>query len=126
MLIAFVFAMEAPVDNRIVSCLSSWVIAGYRKMNRLLAQLASELNWVFGLIIAAGCGYLGYDYARIVGSNLTFWTGIGLIVGIIQAAIVCGAIALLVRCEQYLRYIAEDVEMERKKERLAAGLPPYA
>lgn len=84
--------------------------------SRFLAELLETLNPALAAVIIAAGGYLGYREAAMVGENLTFGTGLGVVGGLIVSALVCGLIANLSLIEQHLALIADDIEEMRARE----------
>jgi hypothetical protein len=84
--------------------------------SRFLAELLEALNLVLALVIIVSGGYLGYREAALAGENLTFGAGMGVIAGLIVAALVCGLIANLSLIEQHLALIADDIEEMRARD----------
>ena len=86
------------------------------KFSRILAEALELLNMTIGAVIVLLGGYFGYRTADWAGENLTFGTGLGLIAGLIVAALICGVIANLSLIEQHLALIADDIEEMRARE----------
>lgn len=84
--------------------------------SRFLAELLEALNPVLAAVIIIAGGYLGYREAALVGDNLTFGAGLGVVGGLIVSALVCGLIANLSLIEQHLALIADDIEEMRARE----------
>ena len=82
-------------------------------MNRMLADTLSALNLVLAIAIIVLGAVGGYRWAKVAGDNLTFGTGIGLAIGVVAAAAICGLLAVLCLIESHLRLIADDVEEMR-------------
>ncbi|MEO1702227.1 MAG: hypothetical protein AAFR71_09260 [Pseudomonadota bacterium] len=89
--------------------------------SRLLAEAFETLNPAIGLVVISLGGYFGYRTAYWAGENLTFGAGLGVIGGLIVAALICGLIANLSLIEQHLAVIADDIEEMRARE--AGELP---
>lgn len=89
--------------------------------SRLLAEALETLNPAIGLVVISLGGYFGYRTAYWAGENLTFGAGLGVIGGLIVAALICGLIANLSLIEQHLALIADDIEEMRARE--AGELP---
>ncbi|TCD13064.1 hypothetical protein [Oricola cellulosilytica] len=86
------------------------------RFSRFLAELLETINPGLALIIVAGGAYLGYRQAYQVGENLTFGAGLGLVAGLVVAALVCGLIANLSLIEQHLALMADDIEEMRARD----------
>lgn len=86
------------------------------KFSRILAEALETLNMAIGAVIILLGGYFGYRSADWAGENLTFGAGLGIVAGIIAAAIVCGLIANLSLIEQHLALIADDIEEMRARD----------
>lgn len=86
------------------------------KFSRMIAEALETLNMTIGAIIIVLAGYFGYRFADLAGENLTFGAGLGIVAGIIAAAIVCGLIANLSLIEQHLALIADDIEEMRARD----------
>ena len=84
--------------------------------SRFLAELLETLNPALAAIIVLACGYGGYRWADGVGENLTFGAGLGVVAGLVVAALVCGLIANLSLIEQHLALIADDIEEMRARD----------
>ncbi|MFZ2099386.1 MAG: hypothetical protein WAU86_02340 [Oricola sp.] len=84
--------------------------------SRFLAELLEILNPALAAVIVAAGGYLGYREAAYVGENLTFGAGLGVVGGLVAAALVCGLIANLSLIEQHLALIADDIEEMRARD----------
>lgn len=84
--------------------------------SRFLAELLEAVNPGLAAVIVASGGYLGYRWADGISENLTFGAGLGVVVGLIAAALVCGLIANLSLIEQHLALIADDIEEMRARE----------
>ena len=54
--------------------------------------------------------------AAWVGENLTFGAGLGVVGGLVVAALVCGLIANLSLIEQHLALMADDIEEMRARD----------
>ena len=83
--------------------------------SRFLAELLETLNPVLAAVIVVAGGYLGYREALSVGENLTFGAGLGVVFGLVVAALVCGLIANLSLIEQHLALMADDIEEMRAR-----------
>lgn len=84
--------------------------------SRVLAEALEALNLAIGVLIVVLGGYFGYRTAYWAGENLTFGAGLGVVAGLIAAALVCGLIANLSLIEQHLALIADDIEEMRARE----------
>ena len=84
--------------------------------SRFLAELLEAVNPGLAAVIVAAGGYLGYRWADGINENLTFGAGLGVVAGLIVAALVCGLIANLSLIEQHLALIADDIEEMRARE----------
>lgn len=84
-------------------------------MNRLLADLLSAINLFIALAMVVVGGVIGFQMARNAGDNITFGMGVGAIVGLLAAAVLCGILAVLILIERHLRLIADDVDEMRRK-----------
>lgn len=84
--------------------------------SRFLAELLETLNLAIAIAIIGLCGYAGFRFADHVGENLTFGAGLGVVAGLIMAALVCGLIANLSLIEQHLALMADDIEEMRARE----------
>lgn len=78
-------------------------------MNRMLATALELLNYVIVLVIIAGGGYAGWFLFR-GDPEAQQQTGIvaGIVLGILAAALIGGAMALVVLIEKHLRAIRAD------------------
>lgn len=85
-------------------------------MARFLADTLSGLNIAIAALIAILCAAIGFQWAKSTGDNLTFGAGIGLAVGLVSAAVICGTLAMLSLIESHLRLIADDVEEMRSRD----------
>jgi hypothetical protein len=86
------------------------------KFSRILAEALETLNMSIGVVTILLGGYFGYRTADWAGENLTFGAGLGLVAGIIAAALICGLIANLSLIEQHLALIADDIEEMRARD----------
>jgi uridylate kinase len=86
------------------------------RFSRFLAELLEAVNPALAVIIAGGGTWVGYRCAAAQGENLTFGAGIGLVAGLVAAALICGLIANLSLIEQHLAYIADDIEEMRARD----------
>jgi hypothetical protein len=84
--------------------------------SRVLAEALEAINPAIGVLIVVLGGYFGYRTAYWAGENLTFGAGLGVVAGLIAAALVCGLIANLSLIEQHLALIADDIEEMRARE----------
>lgn len=84
--------------------------------SRFLAELLEAVNPALAVLIVAGGGYMGYRWADGVSENLTFGAGLGVVAGLIVAALVCGLIANLSLIEQHLALMADDIEEMRARD----------
>ena len=62
--------------------------------SRFLAELLEAINPGLAAVIVVAGGYLGFRWADGIGENLTFGAGLGVVAGLIVAALVCGLIAI--------------------------------
>ena len=81
-------------------------------MNRVLATALELLNYVIVLVIIAGGGYAGWLFFQgdPEAQNLGIFTGV--VLGILTAAVVGGAITLVVLMEKHLRVIRANAERQ--------------
>ncbi len=89
-------------------------------MNRVLATALELLNYIIVLVIIAGGGYAGWLFFQgdPEAQNLGIFTGV--VLGILSAALVGGAIALVVLIEKHLRAIrANTIRQTELLEQLA-------
>ncbi|MCI5077043.1 hypothetical protein [Oricola sp.] len=86
------------------------------RFSRFLAELLEAVNPALAALIVAACGYGGYRWAEGARENLTFGAGLGVVAGLIVAALVCGLIANLSLIEQHLALIADDIEEMRARD----------
>ena len=86
------------------------------RFSRFLAELLETLNLAIAVAIIGMGGWYGYRTAFLSGENLTFGTGLGLVAGLVVAALICGLIANLSLIEQHLALIADDIEEMRARE----------
>ncbi|QKV17895.1 hypothetical protein [Oricola thermophila] len=84
--------------------------------SRFLAELLETLNPAIAAVLVGAGSYLGYRMAWLGGENLTFGAGMGLVGGVVAAALVCGLIANLSLIEQHLALIADDIEEMRARD----------
>ena len=84
--------------------------------SRFLAELLEAINPGLAAVIVAAGGYLGYRWADGVNENLTFGAGLGVVAGLVVAALVCGLIANLSLIEQHLALMADDIEEMRARD----------
>lgn len=84
--------------------------------SRVLAEALEALNVAIAVAIVVLGGYFGYRTAYWAGENLTFGAGLGVVAGLIAAALICGLIANLSLIEQHLALIADDIEEMRARE----------
>ena len=84
--------------------------------SKVLAEALESLNLAIGAAIVVLGGYFGYRTAYWAGENLTFGAGLGVVAGLITAALICGLIANLSLIEQHLALIADDIEEMRARE----------
>lgn len=90
-------------------------------MNRVLATALEYLNYIVVLVIIAGGGYAGWFFFQgdPEAQNLGIATGVFL--GILAAALIGGAMALVVLMEKHLRTIrANAVRQTELLEKIAA------
>lgn len=86
------------------------------RFSRFLAEFLEAINPALAAVIIAAGGYLGYREAASIGENLTFGAGLGVVCGLVAAALVCGLIANLSLIEQHLALIADDIEELRARD----------
>ncbi|MEO0545193.1 MAG: hypothetical protein AAFY99_15380 [Pseudomonadota bacterium] len=86
------------------------------QFSKILAEALETLNPSIGLVIVGLGGYFGYRTAYWAGDNLTFGAGLGVLGGLIVAALICGLIANLSLIEQHLALIADDIEEMRARD----------
>ena len=81
-------------------------------MNRVLAAALELLNYVIVLVLIAGGGYAGWLFFQgdPEAQNLGIFTGV--VLGILAAALVGGAVALVVLIEKHLRAIRTHAERQ--------------
>ena len=84
--------------------------------SRFLAELLEAINPGLAAVIVVAGGYLGFRWADGIGESLTFGAGLGVVAGLIVAALVCGLIANLSLIEQHLALIADDIEEMRARD----------
>ncbi|MEW9837995.1 hypothetical protein [Mesorhizobium marinum] len=84
-------------------------------MHRMLADLLSAINALLAVVIVLLGAASGYQWAKSAGENLTFGAGMGLVAGLVAAAIICGLLAIASLIERHLRLIADDVEEMRAR-----------
>ena len=99
-----------PLSTGVYQCHQLIKLGLAMKFSRILAEALETLNMTIGAVIIVLGGYFGYRTADWAGENLTFGAGLGLIAGIIAAALICGLIANLSLIEQHLALIADDIE----------------
>jgi hypothetical protein len=87
------------------------------KTHRLLADLLAVMNLFLAVVIILFGATIGFRWAQTAGENLTFGAGMGLIGGLVVAALVCGLLAIASLIERHLRLIADDVEEMRARNR---------
>lgn len=94
-------------------------VAGLREitMNRMLADLLTAINGLLAIIIVLCGGVVGFQWAKNTNDNLTFGFGMGIVAGLIVAALICGLLAIVSLIERHLRLIADDVEEMRARDR---------
>jgi hypothetical protein len=86
------------------------------RFSRFLAEFLELINPGIALLIVTAGGFVGYHRADYLAENLTFGAGLGIVGGLITAALVCGLIANLSLIEQHLALIADDIEEMRARE----------
>ncbi|MEO1746724.1 MAG: hypothetical protein AAFR13_09370 [Pseudomonadota bacterium] len=86
------------------------------QFSKILAEALETLNPSIGAVIVVLGGYFGYRTAFWAGENLTFGAGLGVVGGLVVAALICGLIANLSLIEQHLALIADDIEEMRARE----------
>lgn len=86
------------------------------RFSRFLAEWLETLNLAIAVAIVAMGGWLGYRMAFANAENLTFGAGLGVVGGLIVAALICGLIANLSLIEQHLALIADDIEEMRARD----------
>ena len=91
------------------------------QFSKVLAEALEVLNPSIGIVIVVLGGYFGFRTAYWAGENLTFGAGLGVMGGLILAALICGLIANLSLIEQHLALIADDIEEMRARD--AGELP---
>lgn len=74
-------------------------------MNRVLATALEFLNYIIVLVIIAGGGYAGWFFSRGDPEAQGLFIVTGVFLGILLAALVGGAMALVVLMEKHLRTI---------------------
>jgi len=81
-------------------------------MNRMLATALELLNYLVVLVIIAGGGYAGWLFFQgdPEAQNLGIFSGV--VLGILAAAVVGGAVALVVLMEKHLRVIRANAERQ--------------
>jgi len=84
--------------------------------SRFLAELLEAIKPALALVIVGAGGYLGYREAAFANENLTFGAGLGVVGGLVAAALICGLIANLSLIEQHLALIADDIEEMRARD----------
>ena len=84
--------------------------------SRPLAELLEAVNPSLAAVIVGGGAWAGYRIAGATGENLTFGAGLGLVGGLVVAALICGLIANLSLIEQHLALIADDIEEMRARD----------
>ena len=87
-------------------------------MNRWLVSTLSALNLLVAVLITVAGGAIGMAALRGNGFGLILGLGVGFLV----SAIVCGVLAALCLIEKHLRVLADDALARRKlAERPSAG-----
>ncbi len=86
------------------------------RFSRFLAEFLEAINPFLALLIAGVGAWGGYRWAYQANENLTFGAGLGLVFGLVVAALVCGLIANLSLIEQHLALIADDIEEMRARD----------
>ena len=90
-------------------------------MNRLLATALEYLNYIIVLVIIAGGGYAGWLFSRGDPEAQGLFIATGVFLGILAAALVGGAMALVVLMEKHLHTIrANAVRQTELLEQIAA------
>ena len=90
-------------------------------MNRVLATTLEYLNYIVVLVIIAAGGYAGWFFFQPDPEAQNIGIIWGAILGFLVAAVVGGAIALVVLMEKHLRHIRTNAERQTELlERIAA------
>ncbi|UVK51288.1 hypothetical protein DBIPINDM_004531 [Mesorhizobium sp. AR02] len=79
-------------------------------MNRALVSTLSAINAILAVAIILIFGILGNAFLGQGGG-----VELGLIIGFVVAAILCGGLAALCLIEKHLRVLADDLRQQRKK-----------
>lgn len=75
-------------------------------MNRFIFDTLAFLNGLLAVITIAACTFVGYN-GPLMASARPIGALLGLGIGIVTAAVLCGAIAFTALIEQHLRTIAD-------------------
>lgn len=90
-------------------------------MNRVLATALEFLNYIIVLVIIAGGGYAGWFFSRGDPEAQGLFIVTGVFLGILVAALVGGAMALVVLMERHLHTIRTNAERQTELlEKIAA------
>jgi hypothetical protein len=81
-------------------------------MNRFLIKTLEIANIVIALLIIARAVYWGYLFP-VEGDGHIFMIGLGIFVGLVVAALVCGLLAIFIEIEKHLRKLASLPDLER-------------
>jgi hypothetical protein len=74
-------------------------------MNRFLIKTLEIANIVIAVLIVARAGFWGYAFP-VQGDGHILMIGVGVFVGLVVAAFVCGLLALFIEMEKHLRKLA--------------------
>jgi TRAP-type C4-dicarboxylate transport system permease small subunit len=75
-------------------------------MNTTLISLLDSINQILALFIVVAATATGWIFGQPNGSG-AIYAVLGLIAGLVTAAVICGLLATLLQIERHLRRIAE-------------------
>ena len=78
-------------------------------MNRFLIKTLEVANILIALLIIAKGAYWGFVFP-VAGDGHIFMIGLGLLLGLVIAAFVCGLLALFIEMEMHLRSLASPTD----------------